>query len=42
MVMVVLGEKENENARIHAQLYNMQNELVRLASVEHFLCSEGI
>ena len=35
MVMVVLGEKENENARIHAELYNMQNGLVRFGSVEN-------
>ena len=36
-MVMVLRDKQNENARIHAELYNMQNELLRLGSVENEL-----
>ena len=38
-MVIVLREKQNENARIHSELYNMQNELLRLRSVENELTS---
>ena len=38
-MVTVLREKQNENALIHAELYNMQNELLRLRSVENELTS---
>ena len=40
-MVTVLREKQNENARIHAELYNMQNELLRLRSVENELTSKS-
>ena len=36
-MVMVLRKKQNENARIHAELYNMQNELLSLRSVENEL-----
>ena len=38
-MVIVLREKQNENVRIYAELYNMQNKLLRLRSVENELTS---